>query len=267
MKSDRASRWAQRNLEQEANSGELPWVDWEDFELEFRKLFTSIYTEAMAINTLEGTSYFQGKQSVDDYLDKFLDLISDSGYTDPKTIVVKFRRGLRRDISTALASMATGRPADNDPEEWFQLAVQMDQNRAADEAFLASTSRPNVPIQSQKPRNFIPFARTTPLNSTPTPTPSGNPTPGNPVPMDIDAARKKGNFPSNACLWCRKIGHFRRDCPLWFDVRMLDTDELEAILEHWFMEMDIAKIGTSELLEEDLEHKMELKEDFVSCNK
>jgi len=48
-------------------------------------------TEATAINTLETTTYFQDKRTVDDYLDQFRDLIYDSGYTDPKTIVVKFR--------------------------------------------------------------------------------------------------------------------------------------------------------------------------------
>src|SRR5436853_5173815 len=76
-------------------------------------------------------------KSVVDYLDLFRDLIYDSGYTDPKTIVVKFRRGLDRNISNALAGMTTGRPSDTDPEAWFRLAVQMDQNRAADQAFYA----------------------------------------------------------------------------------------------------------------------------------
>jgi len=47
--------------------------------------------EAAAINVLETTAYFQGKWSVDDYLNQFRDLIYDSGYTDPKTVVVKFR--------------------------------------------------------------------------------------------------------------------------------------------------------------------------------
>ena len=45
---------------------------------------------------LETSSYFQGKRTVDDYLDQFRDLIYDSVYTDLKTIVVKFRRGLDR---------------------------------------------------------------------------------------------------------------------------------------------------------------------------
>ena len=40
------------------------------------------------------TTYFQGKRMVDDYLDQFWGLIYDSGYTDPKTVGVKFRQGL-----------------------------------------------------------------------------------------------------------------------------------------------------------------------------
>jgi len=45
------------------------------------------------VNTLEMLSYFQGRQTVDN-LDQFRDLVYDSGYMDPKTIVVKFCRGL-----------------------------------------------------------------------------------------------------------------------------------------------------------------------------
>jgi len=45
-----------------------------DFEDEFRKDFTPINSEAAAVNVLEGTTYFQGNHSVDDYLDQFRDL-------------------------------------------------------------------------------------------------------------------------------------------------------------------------------------------------
>jgi len=38
----------------------------------------------------------------------------------------------------ALAGMAFRRTSDTDPEGWFCLAVQMDQNHAADEAFHTS---------------------------------------------------------------------------------------------------------------------------------
>ena len=82
---------------------------------------------------------------MDDYLDQFRDLIYNSGYTNPKTVVVKFRRGLDHQISTALAGMTCGRPSDTDPEAWFRLAVQMDQNHAADEAFHISHQQPYVP--------------------------------------------------------------------------------------------------------------------------
>jgi len=98
--------------------------------------------EAAAINVLETTAYFQGKQSVDDYLDQFCDLIYDSGYTDLKTVIVKFRQGLDRRISAALAGMAFGRPSDTELEAWFRLAVWIDQNRAADEAFHVSHRQP-----------------------------------------------------------------------------------------------------------------------------
>ena len=36
-------------------------------------------------------AYYQKGRSLDDYIDGFQDLVTDSGYTDPKTIVVKFR--------------------------------------------------------------------------------------------------------------------------------------------------------------------------------
>ena len=66
MKSGRAGRWAAREFEYEAKSesNNLRFLDWVDFEQQFRKD------------------------------DQFRDLIDESGYTDPKTIVVKFRRGL-----------------------------------------------------------------------------------------------------------------------------------------------------------------------------
>ena len=94
MKAGRAGRWANREFEHKAKSGHLRFIDWVDFEEEFRKDFMPLDSEATAVNVLETTSYFQGRRSVDDYLDQFKDLIEDSGYSDPKMIVVKFCRGL-----------------------------------------------------------------------------------------------------------------------------------------------------------------------------
>jgi len=54
--------------------------------------------EADAVNALEGSLYYQGNWTVDDYLGSFLNLVSDAGYTDPRTLVVKFCRGLKLNI-------------------------------------------------------------------------------------------------------------------------------------------------------------------------
>jgi len=54
--------------------------------------------EADAVNALEDFSYYQGNWMVDNYLDSFLTLVSDAGYTDPQTLVVKFCQGLKSNI-------------------------------------------------------------------------------------------------------------------------------------------------------------------------
>jgi len=94
MKTGCASHWATHEFEQEARINRLCFLNWLDFKDEFQKNFMPLDLEAAAINILETTTYFQGKWMVDDYLDQFWDLIYDSGYTNPKTVMVKFRRGL-----------------------------------------------------------------------------------------------------------------------------------------------------------------------------
>ena len=239
MKEGRAGRWSACEFELEAASHpcRLRFLDWEDFEDEFRKDFTPLNEEAAAVNALETTSYFQGRRMVDDYLDQFRDLIHESGYSDPKTIVVKFRRGLDRRISTALASMSTGRPADTDPEAWYHLAVRMDQNRAADEAFHASLrGPPSIPMStrpSQPPSQKL--APSAPLSCYAHTSPS----PGRPVPMDIDAASKSTSI-SDTCRRCGDAGHWARNCPHRFDVRHMDADELQSAVEDKLAALDVA---------------------------
>jgi hypothetical protein len=257
MKSGRAGRWAAREFEYEAKSDprHLRFLDWVDFEQQFRKDFTPLDEEATAINVLETAAYFQGRRSVDDYLDQFRDLVDDSGYTDPKTIVVKFRRGLDRRIANALAGMATGRPSDTDPESWFRLAVRMDQNRAADEAFHSSTKTAAGPAPSARPGMItVPKATPAPRFA------HAVPTPGNPVPMEIDAARKAKTLPDN-CRRCGNPGHWARDCPDRFDVRLMDADELQTYLENYLAAKDAVPANPTPEVEE--EHAV-ASEDFVS---
>ena len=90
IKTGCANHWAMREFKLETKTGHLRFIDWLDFKEEFRKDFLPLDTKAAAINTLETSTYFQGKCSVENYLDAFKDLIKDLGYTDPKTIVIKF---------------------------------------------------------------------------------------------------------------------------------------------------------------------------------
>ena len=110
-------------------------MDWEDFRDEFRREFCPVYEDSAAVNRLESIAYFQQSCSVDEYLDEFLDLITEAGYSDPKTIVVKFHRGLDPQIQNAIATMVAGRPSDTAPMSWYSVARTIDQNRATNEAF------------------------------------------------------------------------------------------------------------------------------------
>ena len=86
---------------------------------------------------------------VDDYLDNFQALVSNAGYTDPQTLVVKFRQGLRLGIQNQIATMPYGRPADTDPDAWYRAARRIDQARLANEAFQSmSCSAPSTSLKT-----------------------------------------------------------------------------------------------------------------------
>ena len=65
MKLGCASRWAAREFEYEARTGNLHFLDWTDFEDGFQSDFLLLNVEAAAINVLETTAYFQGNRLVD----------------------------------------------------------------------------------------------------------------------------------------------------------------------------------------------------------
>ena len=100
----------------------FPIQSWAYFEQQFWSQFFPVNAEADAVNTLEGSSYYQGNWTVDNYLDTFLTLVSNAGYTDPQTLVVKFRRGLKSSIQSQIAIIPFRRPADTDLEAWYVAA-------------------------------------------------------------------------------------------------------------------------------------------------
>jgi Retrotransposon gag protein len=197
MKTGHAQKWTAcifRWEQLEKNVGQTKFLDWEDFRDKFRREFTPPHTNALAIKRLESSAYYQRNHCLNDYIDEFQDLIVDSGYTDPKTIVVKFRRGLNAQIQNVVATMAAGRPSDAKPEQWYHMARTVDQNQAADEAF-SSSHRPSVP--TPRPVVTSTFRSVLPVKT-------GHShiqlTPGNPVPMDLDIGRKTAAIPAPLML-------------------------------------------------------------------
>jgi len=91
FKDKRAARWSENLFRQKADTGVFPIQSWADFKRQFRGQFFLVNAEADAINALEGSSYYQGNRTVDDYLDSFLTLVSNARYTDLWTLVMKFR--------------------------------------------------------------------------------------------------------------------------------------------------------------------------------
>ena len=76
--------------------------------------------------------------------------------------------------------MAYGRPSDASPEDWYEAAKNIDQNRAANKAFKSAYRAPVL-----APRPMTNPMRPTSFNSFQIPPPT------KPVPMDIDTSRKK----------------------------------------------------------------------------
>ena len=172
---------------------------------------------------------------VDDYLDSFLILASDPGYTDPQTLVVKFCRGLKLNVQSQIATMLFGRPADTDPEAWYAAAQRIDQAQLANEAFQSTLwSTTMTPARSALARP-IPFSV---LRSPPVAPPSILPRPPPPppalsgrVPIDIDVVRKTHSLPSRGCYRCGEANHLVKDCPHRLDVRRLTAEQREELIK------------------------------------
>jgi len=131
----------------------------------------------------------------------------------------------------------------------------MDQNRAADEAFHTSHRQSKLPTpgisripMASRPAQAAPVAHFA----------HSNPSPGNPVLMDIDTTRKTKATP-DTCRRCGKTGHWVKDCDLRFDVRYMDADELETELENKLAAKNVAPVETLEEAEPPIS-----VEDFVS---
>jgi len=95
--------------------------------------------QLVALTQLKGTSWYQGKDLVKDYIDQFSELMDVVEYLDDKAIVIKFCKGLDPNIQNMVATLGECPPKIDEPERWFKAVQKVSQNWDANEAFLEST--------------------------------------------------------------------------------------------------------------------------------
>ena len=248
MKEGRAAQFSDRVLRKEASDGFPAFNTWADFEHEFTTQFLPPHHNVDAANRLESTSFYQGKRSVEEYLDEFRYLIDEAGYAEGLGIVMKFRRGLNPSLQNQIAVLGQGRPADNDPEAWFAAARLYEQSRASNAAFIHShpnpASRPANPVRPSAPPAPRTFS-SLPMPLAPRPLYAAGGTPAaasnRPVPMDVDAVRKR-NATTLSCYRCAGLGHLAKDCPQRFDVRYMTSEERDDWAQHLLIAKDVAEV-------------------------
>ncbi|KAF8627877.1 hypothetical protein AX17_006106 [Amanita inopinata Kibby_2008] len=125
MKRGRAAEQVNRWMEIQHKSGYPPFATWELFIEEFEKLFCPVNEQENTVIVLESSQYYQGQHMVEEYTDRFKDLIHQAGYTDSTAITVKYRRGLSPTIEAEI-TRATGCPTFQDTQGWYNVATQLD---------------------------------------------------------------------------------------------------------------------------------------------
>jgi hypothetical protein len=201
---------------------------------------------------LESDRYFQGKRSVEAYIDEFKDLVDLSRYTDPIAIVLKFHRSLNPTTQDRIAESGTDRSQDRDFNGWFKAARRLDLNRLANEAFHYASRRPlthSAPPPTTHlapPRTLFSFLRShLPTAATPAAmhTPSHALPPG--IPMDVDRTQTLKPL-TQTCYHCGQAGHISRECDLCHDVRHMTLDEEDKFIQRIMANGDVAVAAAAE---------------------
>jgi hypothetical protein len=106
--------FAKHISQQELSSGKMCFTSWSNFMEEFTSTFCPENEATTMLIQLKSDHYFQGKQNVEAYIDKFKDLIDLSGYTNPIVIVPKFRQGLNSMTQDRISESGMDRPSNMD---------------------------------------------------------------------------------------------------------------------------------------------------------
>jgi hypothetical protein len=180
---------------------------------------------------------------MDEYIDEFCNLIELAGYKEGVTLIMKFHKGLRHNIQDHIAQLAHGKPADSDPQAWYNATLCCVENQELNVLF----HRASCMLATS---TFCTFAMT-PSHSTPVGPPRFQAPPAalqpiqNPVSMDIDATCKKANL-LDICYHCGEPGHCKPQCPCRFDICLMSMEECEEWMQEKVLEKDAEEIAQKE---------------------
>jgi hypothetical protein len=105
LKSGCTSVYANCILQREALEHLPFFLSWRDFEQDFSSKFCPRNEATTSLTKLKSRDYHQGRKVVDDYIDDFSELVDEASYMDGLSIVMKFWKGLDRDIQDWIAEM------------------------------------------------------------------------------------------------------------------------------------------------------------------
>ncbi|KDQ32204.1 hypothetical protein PLEOSDRAFT_1035218 [Pleurotus ostreatus PC15] len=193
---------------------------------------------------------------------------------------MKFCRRLDSIIQSRVAESADC-PDEDDFEGWYKAVQRVADNRAANQSFhfgvhsgnsghSGSLVRPAASSGvTRTPAGVLPAPRTQlpPLQPRfQLPPPPKALSPG--VPMDVNHTRSRPAA-SQLCYRCGKPGHMFRECPLWYDVRFMTTEEWMSAIEDLLTAADVVEsAGTSEGIDDEGTAPVEESDtaDFVRTN-
>jgi hypothetical protein len=130
-----AALFVDRILREEARTAWKHFSTWNAFRATFIEEFLPKNEVQHALTWLETTLYHQDGQSMDEYIDKFRDLIDQAGYHEGLTIVMKFCKGLWWDIQDQIVTLANGCPDNADPNAWYIAALNCAENIEMNQLF------------------------------------------------------------------------------------------------------------------------------------
>jgi len=275
MKGDCAAHFTDWTMWLAQQTGSLPWATWAEFRLEFIHNFCPKNEVQTAHMDLETSKYHQGSHSVDEYVNKFHELVDCAEYTEGANIVLKFWHGLSPIIQNYIAYLTYGWPSDDIPKDWYNAVILCNENCIANSAFQSTLQSTQATAITGGGAHYNPVAWfTKPVHLAPAHVMAVTPSigftsrpPQDPNAMDVDVTQRWGPNPV-VCYQCRKTGHTRPNCPEAFDVCTMTVEECTNFIQHELTALDVCTtdIDRLEQVEEVAQGETTVELGFTSCD-